>query len=1026
MMRPLFGRRPVAASSGSSGDLTALRNHQRRLLMGGGLALSLLILLRLGAFVALLLEGYRDERVAEFNRGRIAVDALMSRRDAGYVRSLNLAEYAWLHHRYADTAETEGLRAHYLSEGQLEYVESVSDGTRLLVLGLGTDAWPAEKLDRYLSLADELSVIDRTSITGAVGEQGTSAYFYDPDGRFFVVAGAADEDQLRVNLRAVDRADLLRKLKALGPDIEAEHQRHILRPGHPVFSSHRADAPHIITALKTNPVTGAPSVTSTFVAFEDNEPIGAFVVFEPVDGYIDALRKVSSGDFAIVTEHGETVLDTSPRDGRSMLPASAWESEALSDPGRGQHLVRDGGVFYVAHRVQGTDWALLYRYQWSDMAAALAAPLAMAGGFAILVLCGLWVLLLYLDRRVFLPAIRRAQRVYQSEALNRTIIEMSPVGLCLIDAASGTPVLQNDLVRDYRARTEGDLYARMVNGFAQATMQPAGRPDGREFRLTVNDAEGEEPRHVLVAATRVQYQDRAVYLCALRDLTSRIESERALRRAQEDAESASRAKSAFVAAISHELRTPLNGMMGHLELIARSSLDDGQRERLARMRQSADSLLSVIGDVLDFSKIEAGQLEMESVPFTLRNLMERVALLFAPAAHTKGIGLHLRIDSALCHARFEGPALQIEQVLRNLVSNAVKFTPSGRVAIHVDLIADEDIEKQRLAFSVIDSGIGVPVEKQAALFEPFVQADNTIARRFGGTGLGLSLCRQLCRLMGGDITVQSTSGVGSVFRFEVDLTRALFAMPDAGILEGRRIALLSSVGDWRDDIGALVAGLGADIRVAGHPSLLDPAWVSQADALVVSGHTLGAWSESDEAALGASCLLRATEDGPLIPIHEGDAWRVSCYASAALVELLCGEAEEDAGPVASPPAGESVRARGRVLLVDDHPASRELVREQLATLGFEVDPMTQAHDALLDWSWGKYDLVLTDVHMPEIDGFELCRELRELGAAEPIVILTGDTSTEARQRSAEAGATSLLLKPISIPLLDAALTEAGV
>nr|WP_255557983.1 ATP-binding protein [Dyella sp. ASV24] len=557
-------------------------------------------------------------------------------------------------------------------------------------------------------------------------------------------------------------------------------------------------------------------------------------------------------------------------------------------------------------------------------------------------------------------------------------------------------------------------------------MQPAGRPDGREFRLAVNDARGEEPRHVLVAATRVQYQDRPVYLCALRDLTSRIESERALRRAQEDAESASRAKSAFVAAISHELRTPLNGMMGHLELIARSSLDDGQRERLTRIRQSADSLLSVISDVLDFSKIEAGQLEMERVPFGLRHLMERVALLFAPAAHAKGIGLHLRIDGRLCHAGFKGPALQIEQVLRNLVSNAVKFTPCGRVAIHVDLVADEGCEAQRLAFSVIDSGIGVPEGKQAALFEPFVQADNTIARRFGGTGLGLSLCRQLCRLMGGDITVQSTPGVGSVFRFEVGLTKALFATPNTNMLEGRRIALLSSVGDWRDDVGALLAGLGADIRVAGHPSLLDPAWVSQSDALVIFGHALGAWSESDEAVLGAGCLCRVTEDGPLIPARDGDAWRVSCYASAALVELLCGDREGAAEPLASLSVDDSVHARGRVLLVDDHPASRELVREQLAMLGFEVDPMTQAHDALLDWSWGKYDLVLTDVHMPEIDGFELCRELRELGAAEPIVILTGDTSTEARQRSVEAGATSLLLKPISIPLLDAALTEAGV
>ncbi|WP_201312556.1 hybrid sensor histidine kinase/response regulator [Dyella sp. EPa41] len=545
------------------------------------------------------------------------------------------------------------------------------------------------------------------------------------------------------------------------------------------------------------------------------------------------------------------------------------------------------------------------------------------------------------------------------------------------------------------------------------------------------------------------YRERRALLCVVRDGTAQTEAEEYLRQTRHEAEqarlsaeAANRAKSSFVSMMSHEIRTPLNGVLGHLELLSHSTLDTAQREHLGRIRQSAELLLTIVSDVLDFSKIEAGQLAIDPVPFALRPLIEQTALLYAPLALRKGLRLYFGIDPAL-EPSYVADANRIRQILNNLVSNAVKFTESGRILLRASRLAGGEGEPDMLRFEVIDSGIGMSDEEVSRLFEPFTQIDASISRRFGGTGLGLALCHQLGKLLGGRISVQSTPAVGSIFALDIPAVRSTEAQPDTRhLLRGYRIALLSGMAKWRQEVSALLGGWGADVLTVGLPSELDKHWVRDAHALVIFGEQQS-WSDEDEYALLACArrVIRAYMDGPLLPHRVDGAWLISCYSSEALRAAIVREDADEpmagdapslpaaAAPATgdesapSPVADDGQPARGRVLLVDDNPVNRELIQQQLEALGYATATAEDGEAALELWTNGDFDIVLTDISMPRMNGYQLARALRDRGVTLPILAVTAAALTSERSRCREAGITDLLLKPISLGQLEAAMNR---
>ena len=650
----------------------------------------------------------------------------------------------------------------------------------------------------------------------------------------------------------------------------------------------------------------------------------------------------------------------------------------------------------------------------------------------------------------------------ESEQRMRTILDTSPLALAISRVRDNALQYVNprwselyqvpeaqavgmDAATFYGDRVDRARVVELVraNGYLADYESRMRRADGSEF-------------WALVSAALIEMDGEVAVCVSTTDITKRKEGEAALAEAKRLAEDASQAKSLFLATMSHEIRTPMNGVLTMAQLLEEMNLPAEQKEMARVIRDSATALLTIINDILDFSKIESGRLHLETVELNAVELVEGVAELLCPRAQEKGIGLITYVDPGLPE-RLRGDPVRLRQIITNLAGNAIKFTEKGCVRLSVEAV-EPGQHPLRLRFAVTDTGIGLDDEQQARLFEPFTQADASIARRYGGTGLGLSICRRLVAMMGGEIGVDSRVGEGSTFWFTVPLEVASDLAeqgPDlAGIAAlvlaegpvaaeamrqylghlGAQVAVVAStdgalaavraaaLAGWCYDVVLMDGAQDFRLRVSVARALLAAAGSAAPTRIVmVAPHSTYSMAASDAREAGLFATLSK-------PVRRNALWRV---VAAAANRGFLDDVEEEVGRIDEtyiPPTLEEAAAAGALILVaEDNPTNQVVIRRLMERLGYAIEIVGNGVEAWERMQIRDYGLLLTDCHMPEMDGYELTVRVRaweqETLNRMPIVALTADALAGTARKCQECGMDAFLAKPIDLAQMDATLRK---
>ena len=498
----------------------------------------------------------------------------------------------------------------------------------------------------------------------------------------------------------------------------------------------------------------------------------------------------------------------------------------------------------------------------------------------------------WLRRHIVLPSLAQALEVAESDVFNRTLLATAPVGIFVCRMPGGDVLLNNATARLVLPELANAVW---LNGVLNPQAQQAVRTE-----LSVRHAQG--TRHVALTQQLTRYKGANVLFCSVADISAQVQARQQIEAARRAADAANAAKSAFLASMSHEIRTPLFGLLGNLELVSRGRLQPLQREQLHQAQSSSQALLQIIDDLLDFSRIEAGQLAVVLAPLDMQALVRNTMAAYEAVAAEKGLALRMQLETGLPWVISD--AARLRQILANLLANAIKFTAQGEVCVR--LSSTRVGERSRLVkLSVSDTGIGIAPEAAARLFQPFSQADAATATRYGGSGLGLSICRRLAHLLDGECSLLPSAAAGSTF-----------------------------------------------------------------------------------------CLQFT--------------------------------AEATAAPEVKPRSITPGVFAARVLLAEDHPVNRQLLTQQLQALGCEVTAVAEGHAALQQLkSGGAWQVLISDVNMPGMGGYELARQVRLRGLQLPIIGITASLLQGEPARALQSGMTLCLPKPLLLADLSAALAQLG-
>ncbi len=771
-------------------------------------------------------------------------------------------------------------------------------------------------------------------------------------------------------------------------------------------------APHLLTRLNAEYDSTADELWLTdperddsplyiFTRLDDRNPHSGWLGLEVESpDLLNALRNENAGQFTLLDASGQLIFDS--------VQGHALRLELAQMPAHqsfgfvGGHWLPD----HLAIRKQlgFSNWQLVYALDMHSLLPALITPVLISVLLCVLVTWLMIWLMRRVDQRLIIPAGNRIEALVESEAFSRAVIRIAPVALCVLRRQDGEVVLDNP------------LYTQWI-GDSQERQQRSAEWIRRGFddaeHNTVDELQLADGRHLYLSFARTRYKREDVLICAFSDISARMQVEVALDRARRMADAANEAKTLFLATMSHEIRTPLYGVLGTLELLARTELSDQQKGYLQAIEGSSANLLQLISDVLDVSRIEAGQLQLECSRFSPLDLIEEVIHGYAAAAQRKGLQLFACVDPQLPDW-LNGDVSRIRQILSNLLNNALKFTDSGRIILRVRLDSC-DGERVMLHWQVSDTGKGISHEEQQHLFEPFYQADGN-THVVAGTGLGLSICKRLMHLMNGSMRVVSEPGLGSSFTLHLPLEQLSALAPSLGAddLLPELVCVLSPVRELAVSICGWLCRWGARAQVG-----LPKAYDHTEGAVLLElhpgrlGETLAPKWEGPRV-LAASDLHDDAVNNPVGTVSFNSLKALRMAIGAAQGQLMRGtKASAQSYPV--------FNLGIHVLVAEDNVINQLILRDQLEELGCTVELAGDGLIALEMWRHSAFDLILTDINMPRMNGYELTAKLRSLDCHLPIIGATANAMSEEGERCLEAGMNRCLVKPFALRTLYACL-----
>ncbi|MFL9999003.1 ATP-binding protein [Paraburkholderia sediminicola] len=1003
----------VSVIGQDSGELSLLGRYQRILLYGGGMVLSFVIVFATSLVLYGTVKDYIDERRTVFATHKSLVQLEIESRQTLLRRVVDNAESLWSGH---PTPSASLLKAFETANGHAIVLASPRFRP-LLAMGQTSARQSATSLSKYLGLVEQQA---NTAIASTrTRTRPNTGYVYSADDRFivFVPAPTGGSDAVFKSTGTHNVTDLVHRLSFdIGDLSDAATAIRWEESGHIAFQPAAID-----------PLTGESVFRMVEPAFENRKPFMIFVMNFPVSILMARFEQAPVDTTIMLVDRTGQVLLSKDRT-RASIDGDALMRESLASKSwqRGFTRLDDSyrdGVFSISDHVSDTDWVLVYSYSWRTIAIALWPDILRYIVTTLLMLGTLWVLLVLFNRKVFMPVYVRSRRVFESENLNRAIMMTSPFGVCLAALADEDVLLQNAMMARYSAAigAAGAPLHRQI--LALYRDHARGAMTLGECEMALDFADGGR-FDLLVNAVKMKYHGRDALLCSFSDITARKDTERKREEARIAADSANRAKSAFLAAMSHEIRTPLNAIAGNLELLAHSPLNVSQKGRLETIRTSSDVLLATIGDILDFSKIEAGEMSLEQIEFDVVDVAERALMIFAPIARTKGVSLYGVFDIASAQS-MRGDPVRLGQIVHNLLSNAIKFTLAGKVTLRLSLkpVADGGAT---VIITIEDTGIGISPEQLHTLFQAFSQADVSINRRFGGSGLGLALSRRLATALGGEIFVVSEQGAGSRFTVRLPLGADMTVAQEPIVFAGEPVIFLSSEEEWREFAMPHLEAWGLHAYICTQPTMIDQDRLSAARALIICGeHDKWRPSEENQLVEEAACVIDCHRDGPARPVRTGRIVSVSCYSlkglEAAMIQTLRDQLPATAArPQPTVRATDDARTRPiirnrlRVLVAEDNAVNQQLFTEQLGILGCKSLVVGCGQEALNALTEGRWDILLTDLNMPGMSGYELASAVHVKWPSLPIMAVTAYATIEEHARCETAGIHRVLIKPLSL------------